>query len=86
VNDLLPRIRAYVEQHVNHSDLADDEDIFANGHATSLFAVQLVMWVERTFGVAAEGRDLDLANFRSIAAMHRFVESRVGLTDGRNGT
>ena len=69
-------IRDFVSQHVNGVELADAEDIFATGYVNSLFAVQLVMWVERTFGSPVAGADLDIANFRTIDAIDAFVERK----------
>ena len=74
--DRRPLIRDFVSQHVNGVELADDDDIFATGYVNSLFAVQLVMWVERTFGSQVAGADLDIANFRTIDAIDAFVERK----------
>ncbi|MGW3962964.1 acyl carrier protein [Amycolatopsis sp. NPDC005003] len=69
-------IRDFVTRHVGGAEVTDDEDIFASGYVNSLFAVQLVMWIERTFDVAMTGTDLDLAHLRSIDRITRFVASR----------
>lgn len=41
-------------------------DLFGSGLVSSLFALQLVVHVETTFGVAVQGPDLKLDNFRTI--------------------
>jgi methoxymalonate biosynthesis acyl carrier protein len=48
-------------------------DLFASGAVSSLFAMQLVVHLEQTFGVALDGEDLTLANFQSVRAMARLV-------------
>lgn len=53
--------------------LAPDEDVFASGVVTSLFALQLVMYLEKTFGVAVAGDDLTLDNFRTVRDMASLV-------------
>jgi acyl carrier protein len=60
---------------VNH-DLQDDEDIFALGFVNSLFAMQLVLFVEQEFSIAIENEDLDFENFRTINAIARLVERK----------
>jgi acyl carrier protein len=75
MQDQLATIREFVARHVGGAPVEDDEDIFASGYVNSLFAVQLVMFVERTFDIPVVGDDLDLRNFRSVAAVHRFVTS-----------
>jgi methoxymalonate biosynthesis acyl carrier protein len=49
--------------------LTEDRDIFATGAVNSLFAMELVAFVEQTFGVTVSGDDLTLDNFRTIRAM-----------------
>ncbi len=70
------QIRRYIADRTNGVDVLDDEDLYANGHVTSLFAVQLVLWLQRTFNIRIERGDLDLDNFRSIQAIERFVDAK----------
>lgn len=69
-------IRDYVLGHVSGIDVLDDEDIFAAGYVNSLFAVQLVLWIERTFDVPMTSEDLHISHFRTIAAIAEFVDGR----------
>lgn len=78
--DDIRMIRAFVVDHANGAAIDDDEDLFSSGHLDSLFAVQLVMWVERTFGMTVESADLDFENFRSIADIGAFVERKRSAT------
>ncbi len=50
-----------------------EQDLFADGIVTSMLAMQLVVQLEESFGVAIVGPDLKLANFRSVAAMAELV-------------
>ena len=50
-----------------------EQDLFAEGMINSMFALELVVQIENTFNVAVEGRDLDMANFRSVNAMANLV-------------
>ncbi|MFC9253524.1 acyl carrier protein [Amycolatopsis thailandensis] len=45
------------------------QDLFSAGLISSLFALQLVVHLEREFGVTVAGDDLRLDNFRSVDAM-----------------
>ncbi|WP_431775384.1 acyl carrier protein [Streptomyces cucumeris] len=51
------------------SDWPVDRDLFAEGGLTSLFALELVVFLEKTFSVTIAGPDLQLANFRTIESM-----------------
>jgi methoxymalonate biosynthesis acyl carrier protein len=70
------RTRAFMVGIFSNYDLKDDEDIFESGFVNSLFALQLVMFVEKTFEVTVEDEDLDLDNFRSIVAVADFVRRK----------
>ncbi|MFN9086500.1 MAG: acyl carrier protein [Gemmatimonadaceae bacterium] len=52
-------------------------DLFAAGLVNSLFALQLVQFVEREFGITVTGDDLSVDNFRSLNAIDEFVARKV---------
>jgi acyl carrier protein len=69
--------RAFLGQFVSSAHLgADDEDLFARGLVNSLFAMQLIAWVEKAFAIRVEDQDLEIANFNSISAIARFVAGK----------
>jgi methoxymalonate biosynthesis acyl carrier protein len=70
------KIREFVSRFVRGHELGDAEDIFATGFVNSMFAMQLVQFVETAFGVEVEGDDLDIDNFRSIDALSAFVDRK----------
>lgn len=72
------KIREFVGRFVRGHELRDDEDIFASGFVNSMFAMQLVQFVEEAFGVVCESEDLEIDNFRSIDALSAFVERKRG--------
>jgi methoxymalonate biosynthesis acyl carrier protein len=72
-------IRAFIATFVRNPELADADDIFALGHTNSLFAMQLVLFVEKRFGITVENEDLDIENFRSIDAIASFVDRKLGV-------
>ncbi|GAA3971205.1 hypothetical protein GCM10023085_61750 [Actinomadura viridis] len=78
-------VRAFISRHVHDLKVGDDEDLFATGYVNSLFAVQLVMWIERTFDVPLEGTDLDFANIRSVSAIGAFVDRKREALAGGGG-
>ena len=69
-------IRAFLATHLGDRHVGDDEDIFSAGYVTSLFALQLVLFVEKEFGLSVRGEDLNLDNFRSIAALVSFIHDK----------
>lgn len=49
-------------------------DLFAAGGLSSLFAMQLVVFLEQTYGIAIRGKDLRLDNFRTVVNMVALVD------------
>ncbi|MFC5286468.1 acyl carrier protein [Actinokineospora guangxiensis] len=58
------------------ADIGDDDDYFALGMVNSLFALELVTFVEHRFGFPVEVDDLDLDNFRTLARLTAFVHAK----------
>ncbi len=67
------KIREFVMNHVRDDELEDDENMFELGYVNSLFAMQLVLFVEKEFGITISREDLDFSNFRSINAISELV-------------
>lgn len=59
-----------------------EEDLFASGAVSSLFALQLVMHLEQQFSIAVDGEDLTLNNFRTVSAMAALVRRLQGSHPG----
>ena len=76
MNNIKERIRNFISRFFRGHNLRDDEDIFSLGFVNSMFAMQLVQFVEMEFGVEVESEDLELDNFRSINAIAALVERK----------
>ena len=74
------KIKSFLLQYIQNHDLQEDEDIFASGFVNSLFAMQLVLFVENEFGIKIESDDLKIDNFRSIHALANMVERKTAAT------
>lgn len=69
-------IRDFLSGFCDISRVRDEDDLFAGKILNSLYAMQLVLFVEKSFCIDVEDRDLDLANFGSIQAIAHFVEQK----------
>jgi methoxymalonate biosynthesis acyl carrier protein len=70
-------IRTFMARSFDGRTVADEDDIFALGFGNSLFAMQLVAFVERQFDIEIESEDLDMSNFRSIQAISSLVGKKL---------
>lgn len=78
VSSVKPGIHAFLGQFFDAQALTDDEDIFATGFVNSMFAMQLVQFVESEYGITVDSDDLDLDNFRTVSSLAAFVERKQG--------
>ncbi|MEO6742665.1 MAG: phosphopantetheine-binding protein [Chthoniobacteraceae bacterium] len=67
------KLRAFILASIHVPDLADDDNLFESGIVNSLFAVQLMTFIEKTFAIEVGMDDLEIANFKSIEASAEFV-------------
>jgi acyl carrier protein len=71
------QLRAFIQGHLHVDSLEDDKNFFSSGLVNSLFAMQLVLFVEKTFSIKVEIEDLDIANFSTLRAIAAFVEKKL---------
>ncbi|WP_433733307.1 acyl carrier protein [Nocardia sp. CA-129566] len=62
----------HLEERVK-TTVAPDHDIFASGLASSMFAMELVVHLEQSYGISIVGPDLKLDNFRTARSMTGLV-------------
>jgi len=72
-------LRGFILRSVRVPSLGDDQDLFDSGIVNSLFAVQLMTFVEKTFAIEVAMEDLEIDNFRSLNATAGFVLRKSGL-------
>ncbi|AUS77116.1 acyl carrier protein [Actinoalloteichus sp. AHMU CJ021] len=75
--DVRAEVRQFITGRFPQITLDDDQDIFALGFVNSLFAMELVMFVEQRLGVRVPNDELRRENFSSVTAMAALVD-RVG--------
>ena len=55
------------------TEVAADQDLFKSGLVSSMFAMQLVVYLEESYDIAIIGPELKLDNFRTVQAMTALV-------------
>jgi methoxymalonate biosynthesis acyl carrier protein len=66
-------IRRFILSSIAIPHLKDDDDLFESGIVNSLFAVQLMTYVEKAFSIEVGIEDLDIENFKSLNATTAFI-------------
>ena len=55
-------------------DLAYDTDLFKGGYINSLFALEMVLFLEETFKIKIKNKEISEKNFRTIDSIAGVVE------------
>jgi methoxymalonate biosynthesis acyl carrier protein len=69
-------IHRFVSKCTNIKMMDEDEDLFDSGIVNSLFSIQLISFIEKSFDIKVTADDLDMDNFKSINAVYNFVKRR----------
>jgi len=74
------RIRGFIRHNLAVFDdealFKDDDNIFELGFVDSLFALELVNFVEKEFRIEVTDEDLNLSNFSSVSAIDAFLRRK----------
>lgn len=76
------KIKNFLSRFFAGHELQADEDIFALGFVNSMFAMQLVLFIEQEFQITIENEDLDFDNFRTINAMALLIKRKTPVVAG----
>lgn len=76
MEEIKGEIKKFLAKYFKKREIEDDEDIFALGFINSLFAMQLVMFLEKEFQIKIENKDLDLNKFKTINSIVNLVSSK----------
>lgn len=75
--DIAAPIRGFIATRYPDVGIADDVDIFSLGFVNSLFAMELVMFIEKSFGISIPNDELQIRNFRTVELMTALVERQL---------
>jgi len=68
------QIIAFIKGRYPQAEISESEDTFQLGFINSLFAMELVMFVEKSFGVTIPNEELRIDNFRTANSMSDLVD------------
>jgi methoxymalonate biosynthesis acyl carrier protein len=71
------KVCEYIVLHTNVDTLDYETDIFESGLVNSLFAIELMTFLERHFAIKVTMSDLDMKNFNTVQHITQFVERKL---------
>ncbi len=67
------KIRNFITNSIKIRDLRSDDNLFESGIVNSLFAIQMMTFLEKAFDIQVTTDDLLMENFQSVDSATSFV-------------
>ncbi|ACU60879.1 acyl carrier protein [Chitinophaga pinensis] len=78
MGDIKEQVTAYLQQSINNGKVfTDTDDIFELGIVNSLFAMQLITFMEKKFSLTVENEDLEISNFNTLNNITSFIQRKL---------
>ncbi|PEA06976.1 D-alanyl carrier protein [Bacillus cereus] len=71
------KIRAFLAKYFDVNEIEDTDNIFEKGLVNSLFAMNLVHFIEKEFDISIDNMELDLDNFKDINSIIVLIEKKI---------
>lgn len=78
MNNVEERIEDFIINVVGIDSIDYDLRIFDDGLVNSLFAIELMTFIEREFSIKICMEDLDMENFQTINSIAKFILNKKG--------
>lgn len=77
MEEIMDKLLAYVTKSTKSKVIDRTDNIFEKGLVHSLFAIQLILYIEKEFDIELEDEDLDFEKIKSIKDIAELVYSRM---------
>jgi acyl carrier protein len=77
MEEIKTKVERFVKKYVKGTEISDDVDIFGLGVVNSLFAMQLVLFVENEFAISVDNNVLGTNQFNSINSICGYIQSQL---------
>lgn len=76
--DKKEKVINFLKRFIGDYDLKDDDNIFELKLVNSLFAMQLVTYIEQEFCIVLEADDFEMSNFKDVNSILKLIECKQG--------
>ena len=71
------KLKVFLSKFFNVNEIEETDNIFEKGLVTSLFAMNLVSFIEKEFDISIDNTELDLDNFKDISSIVTLIEKKI---------
>lgn len=77
MEEIKTKVEKFMNKYIKGTEINDDTDIFELGVVNSLFAMQLVLFVEDEFSISVDNDILGTDRFNSINSICSYIQSQL---------
>lgn len=70
-------IKNFLARYVNIDEINEDTNLYEEGLVNSLFAMQLIMFLEDQFQIRVQNDEIQLKNFATWRSIVQFVQNKL---------
>lgn len=78
MNNIEQKMMKFVSKNVSGGNVGLEDNLFELGLVHSLFAMQIILFIEKEFNVELEDDDLDFEKLQNIKMICELVDERTG--------
>ncbi|WP_124067179.1 acyl carrier protein [Clostridium sp. E02] len=71
------KVRKFIQKYSKKDNIEDNQNLFEMSFANSLFAMQLILFIENEFELAVASEDIGMDNFDTIDKICSFIQSKI---------
>lgn len=75
MDEIKQLIMKFFEEKGKADGLTEDTDLFKGGYVNSLFALEMVMYLENTFKIKIKNKDINEKSFKTISSIAEVVQN-----------
>lgn len=75
------KIKGFLSKFIKITEINDTDNIFEKGLVNSLFAMNLVNFIETEFDISIDNMELDLDNFKDINSIVALVDKKLAMEE-----
>lgn len=73
MSDIKLKLRSFLNTYFEDCEINDDDNIFEIGHISSLFAMQLVLFLEKEYRIKVANEEMDMKQFQIFKRHENFI-------------
>jgi methoxymalonate biosynthesis acyl carrier protein len=66
MDEIKKKVREFLNKNKSMEGIKDQDDLFQQGYVDYLFALQLIMFLEKEFKIRIKNKEIKEDNFRSV--------------------